>query len=303
MKKINDQKWVGENIMAIDSGSTIFEKTPEEYARDAYANLEYSILEEQKKQDDIIKKNKAKTLMWIITKELASSKLSLEVVWFFAILAIEFIVALFLQPENGVLKAILTFLYVAIPLSYAVVNLAPVLDMEKVAREEIKRAHEKKLNAREICQKRVKEDCKAYEDRYNEWIEAEKSSDNRVIVIYTDQNQIGDIINDSSKNTTTIDKSTHTFSIDTRKIDTDELVNKIFSDEKGLKELVKQIDSLERGIIELSSTLEKGKTRKVKVKEILGDVANVATVLQAATGIANIPELAAYAQEIIKMIM
>ena len=292
--------------MAKDPGSTIFEKTPEKYKSDAFANLGSLILEEQKKQDEIIEQNKEKTLMRFIFKGLSAinyGKSPAEAKLFYFIVGIEVFLLFVLRIDNENLQKIVYFAYLAIPVIYILYNMKPAFEMGSVARDEIKRAHEKKLNAREICQKRVIEDCKAYEDRYNEWIEAEKSSDNRVIVIYTDQNQIGDIINDSSKNTTTIDNSTHTFSIDTRKIDTDELVNKIFSDEEGLKELLKQIDSLERGIIELSSTLEKGKARKVKVKEILGDVANVATVLQAATGIANIPELAVYAQEIIKMIM
>ena len=92
--------------------------------------------------------------------------------------------------------------------------------------------------------------------------------------------------------------------LDPRIINYDKLVDQIYSSEKGLQELIKQIKSLEQGIGNLSSILEaeKDNTRKERIKEMLGDVANVATVIQAVTGIANIPELAGYAIEIIRLI-
>ncbi len=302
MKKSNVEKWIAENIVEQGTNSKMFVKTPDEYRREVEDNLQLLILEEQNKQDNIIKQNKEKTGLGLIIRALFESddNYSNEATVLFIILAIEIFLIYMFHDNFSLFISIIAA--IPIPAIYIRFNLKPVLDMDRVAREEIKLAREKKLNAREICEKRVKETCETYEKRYNEWIEAMKSSDKRLFIIYADHNQIGDIINDSSKNTTHIDNSTHSFNIDTRKIDTDALVNKICSNEEGLKELIKQIDSIEQGIRDLSSTLGKGKTRTQKAKEMLGDVANVATVIQALTAIANIPELAAYANEIMEMI-
>jgi len=280
------------------TGSTLFEKTPEEHRRDAYANLEYSILEEQKKQDDIIKRNKNNTIMGFFSRGLRdiNNKPTNEVKWFLVIIVIEFIFAQIIHPENGLLQKILIFVYLIIPYIYIVFSMGPAWKMDRVANEEIERAREKKLKAREICTKRVEEDCEAYEKRYNEWIEATQSADNSIMVIYTNHNQIGDIIHDSSNNIFNI--------IDTRKIDYDKLVDQIYSNEEGLKELINQIEKLEQGKGNLSRTLkaEKEKTRKDTIKEMLGNVANVATVVHAVTGIGNIPQLAGYVLGIIKLL-
>ena len=276
-------------------------KTPEVYREEKYRDLQKEVDKEKERQDRIIKESSKYTVTGVILRALTKGDNinKPEFVVIVVIILSEVFLWRFI-PDNEILRIIVFVIFVMFPFCYKWDSIEHIFEMGKAAKEEIKRARENQLNVQKICEKRIEEECSAYEARYDEWIKAMKNPNKKGInIIYYDPNQTGDFIIDSN---IMIDRSKNTIiSIERDKIDYKKLVEQIYSDKEGLNKLIEEIAS-SGNAEDLSKTLREGK-KKDKIAEALANAANLAAVIKAVTGIGTIPELALYAMKIINLIL